>query len=216
MNSFNNVIFDLDGTLIDTQIDIKESFQKAVKNIKGLKIDFTTIEIGPPLEEMIRKSILTVSDEEVINIVTNFRAIYRKCGFQNTRCYKGIGSLLRKLKKKDKHIFVATNKPAILTRTIIDNLNIYYFDDIVTIDSIDDIVLSKTAMVSFLIEKHQLNKKLTFMVGDSWSDIYSARENAISSIGVGYGYGTKELKLKSNPDFYFDSVLQLTDFLNKY
>lgn len=213
--NFENIIFDFDGTLVDSQLDIKESFKAAIYKIRGITIDVSSLKIGPPLEEMIRNLFTNNSAEEVAEIVMTFRSIYHNCGFNHTICYNGIEKLLQILKQQSKHIYVATNKPGYLTKTIIDKLNIHYFDDICTIDSIECSILSKKEMISLLVEKNKLDRNLTLMVGDSPSDIKSASENAITSIGVGYGYETKKDIMNANPDFYFDTIPQLTDFFNK-
>jgi phosphoglycolate phosphatase len=215
VSNFENIIFDFDGTLVDTQSDIKESFIEATYEIKGVTINASYIRIGPPLEEMIRKLFTDISSEEVKKIVTSFRTRYANCGFNHTICYNGIEKLLKTLNQQGKHIYIATNKPGYLTKAIIDKLNIHYFDDIFAIDSIEGYLLSKKEMISLLVEKNKLERRLTLMVGDSASDIKSARENALTSVGVGYGYETKEQILMANPDFYIDSEVQLTVFLSK-
>jgi len=213
MNKFDNFIFDFDGTLVDTQIDIKESLKKAIYSAKGTTIDISSIRIGPPLEEMIRSLLTIVSDNEIKEIVNSFRAIYSDCGFINTFCYLDIEKLLFELKKKGKQVFVATNKPGYLTKKIINKLNIHYFDDIATIDSVEGSSLSKKEMISLLIEKHSLIRSFTLMIGDTASDINAAHNNGVFSVGVGYGYERKEDLIKSRPDLYFDSVYQLRELL---
>jgi phosphoglycolate phosphatase len=214
MNKATNLIFDFDGTLVDTQIDIKESLKKAIYSITDTLIDTISIRIGPPLEEMIRSLLITTNINEIKEIVTSFRTIYRGCGFLNTYCYSDIEKLITNLKQNGRKLYIATNKPAYLTNEIIRKLNIGYFDDIATIDSIEGSVISKKEMISLIIERNNLNRKSTFMIGDTRSDIMAATENYIASIGVGYGYEAKELLLEAKPDFYFDSVAQLADFLN--
>lgn len=214
MSNFENIIFDFDGTLVDTQIDIKESFKEAINKVKGEDINYSFFRIGPPLEEMIRNYFTGVSTEEVKEIITTFRFVYSNCGFNHTKCYSGIETLLKRLKKDHKKVYVATNKPGYLTKTIIEKLNIPYFDDIFTIDKIKGFSLSKRDMVTLLIKENKLNSKLSVMIGDSSSDIRSASQNGITSVGVGYGYESKEQILTEHPDFYFDTVLQLTNFLS--
>ena len=213
MYKFSNVIFDLDGTLIDTQKDIFKSFREASFRKFGLTVDNISFKIGPPLEDIVRSYFPDISSDDVKSFINTFRSIYLNCGFDNTFCYQGIEDLLTMLKRSKKKIFLATNKPGFLTKAIISKLNIDYFDDIVTIDSIDGLILSKKEMISLQIEKSKLEQRLTVMIGDSFSDIKSARENSIISIGVGYGYEVKEQIQKANPDYFFETVLQLSHFL---
>ena len=214
MNKIVNIIFDLDGTLIDSQIDIKDSFKNALYKLKGITINDALLKIGPPPEEMIRTILTNISEEEVVEIITTFRSIYRNSGFTNTICYSGIDKLLQIIKQQGKHIYLATNKPSYLTNAIIERLNINYFNDICTSDAIEGTILSKKQIIALLIEKNKIDPNVTLMVGDTSSDIKSACENGIISVGVGYGYETKEQIMKEKPDFYFETLPQLTDFFN--
>ncbi|MFZ4740813.1 MAG: HAD family hydrolase [Bacteroidales bacterium] len=213
MSNFENIIFDFDGTLVDSQADIKDSLITAIYNIKTVSIDSSSLKIGPPLEEMIKTILINVSQEETKKIVNSFRTIYSESGFNKTFCYGGIENLLKIFKKTNKRIYIATNKPEYLTKKIIKKLNIDFFDDICTVDIIEGVFLLKKEMISLLIQKNKLNRKTTLMIGDSASDVSSGIENGIATIGVGYGYESKEQIMKANPDFYFDTTLQLIDFL---
>ncbi|NVN95426.1 MAG: HAD-IA family hydrolase [Bacteroidetes bacterium] len=213
MSNFENIIFDFDGTLVDSQADIKDSLKAAIYKIKGVNIDSSSFKIGPPLEEMIKTILINISQDETNKIVNSFRAIYNESGFNKTFCYRGIENLLKTLKETNKRIYIATNKPENLTKKIIKKLNIDFFDDICTVDKIEGVFLLKKEMISLLIKKNKLNRKTTLMIGDSASDVRSGRENDITTIGVGYGYGIREEIIKAIPDFYFDTTQQLIDFL---
>lgn len=213
MTKIKNIIFDFDGTLVDTQDDIITSFNEAINKIKGTYIDSSTLRIGPPLEEMINSFFPTIAKDEVIEIVSTFRNTYSECGFNKTNCYNGIYDLLLLLKEKKLSIYIATNKPEYLTRKIINKLDLDFFESICTIDSIQGRTLSKKEMVSLLIEKNKFERSATIMIGDSASDINAAFENQILSIGVGYGYESEEKIMQSKPGYFFDSVNQLTNFI---
>ena len=213
MSNFENIIFDFDGTLVDSQADIKDSLKAAIYNIKGINIDNSSFKIGPPLEEMIKTILISVSQDEMNKIVNSFRTTYNESRFNKTFCYSGIENLLITLKKTNKRIYIATNKPENLTKKIIKKLNIDFFDDICTVDKIEGVYLLKKEMISLLIKKNKLNRKTTLMIGDSASDVRSGTENDITTIGVGYGYEIREEIVKANPDFYFDTTQQLIDFL---
>jgi phosphoglycolate phosphatase len=213
MNKFSNIIFDLDGTLVDSQKDIFLSFKEALNSKFGLIIDNISFKIGPPLEDIVSSYFKDISPEDLKSFISEFRLIYRNCGFNNTFCYEGIANLLTVLKRVQKKMFIATNKPGYLTTEIVSKLNIDYFDEIITIDSIDGLLLSKKEMISLLIENNKLDTRFTVMIGDSFTDISSAKYNSIYSIGVGYGYEAKDQIQKADPDYFFDTVLQLRHFL---
>lgn len=214
MKKFRNIIFDFDGTLVDTEIDIKESLQASLNEVKGININIETLIIGPPLEDMIKTIIPEISPNELNEIISKFRLIYRNCGFNKTLCYSGIKDLLKELKKNNKQIYIATNKPLSLTMLIVNLLKINLFNDIISIDSIEGQKLSKTQMISHIINNKNLIKSETVMVGDSVYDIIAAKQNSISSVGVGYGYENQEIIINTNPDYYVNSVYKLKNILN--
>jgi phosphoglycolate phosphatase len=213
MDKICNVIFDFDGTIIDSKIDIRESLKQAILEINGQCVENLSFRIGPPLESIINSIFPDISSDKVEKIVTTFRSIYSNCGFNNTFCYEGIENLLYSLKKNDFRLFIATNKPGYLTLSILKKLGLNIFDDICTVDTLSNTSISKKDMISLLIGTNSLLREKTFMVGDSTSDIRAAQVNSIASIGVGYGYEPGNILLEAKPDFYFDTVAQLTDFL---
>lgn len=212
MRSFENIVYDLDGTLIDSQEDIRNTFVKAFYLIYDMKISGELIKIGQPLEEMVRNLGISEYEEKVNDFIAEFRNLYKNSDFPRTVCYQGIKSLLNDQSSKGKKIFIATNKPEYLTRSIIKKLEIDLFYDICAIDS-GNMHLSKTQMIDHLIKKHNLRKENTIMIGDTDSDIIAAHKNSILSVGVGYGYGDKSRIISVNPDYFFDNVDQLSRFL---
>ena len=75
MINFENFIFDLDGTLIDSRKDINSSIKEAIYKTKGVNIDDYSLKIGPPLDVMIRNFFTNITNEEVKEIITNFRSV---------------------------------------------------------------------------------------------------------------------------------------------
>lgn len=213
MNKLQHIIFDFDGTIVDSQTDIKNTLSSSILKIKGVEIERSKIKIGPPLEEIVRMLIPVAAPQELEEIIRVFRSDYHNCGFNKTFCYEGMFELLNNLQKQNKQLYIATNKPGYLTIQIIEKLQIKLFDDICTIDSLSGQTLSKKEMIALLIERNQLDKALTVHIGDSYNDVTSAQENGILSIGVGYGYETMEKIMLANPHFYFDTVTQLSNYL---
>lgn len=215
MNKIKNIIFDFDGTLVDTQVDIMTSFKKAIYKIKGINIDTSSFTVGPPLEEMVQVFFPDISNEDLDQVVVLFRKIYSNCEFQQTFCYQGINELLKSLKSKSLSIYIATNKPYYLTKRIIEKLNVDLFDAIYTVDMIAGEKLSKKKMISLLIEDYHMEAGTVIMIGDSASDIDASYLNGIRSIGVGYGYDSKENILNAYPTYYCETVKELKEIILK-
>ena len=123
-----NIIFDFDGTLVDSSIDIIQCLVQAYSNLSiSMKITPTKSIIGPPLEKIIRQVSPDISDETTNLIIKEFRLLYEKSGFPNTITYCGVPELLENLKSEDIRLFIATNKPIRFVTHIINKLNINYF-----------------------------------------------------------------------------------------
>lgn len=187
LNKYKNIIFDLDGTLIESHVDIFKSLEQAfsLSNI-DTSLNNTLIRIGPPLPLIIKEIKPDLSNEEVETIVRNFREIYNNSNFPNTILYEGIKDLLITLKRQDKNLFIATNKTSGPTLNILKKLDILqYFTDIITLDKIN----SKRDMVEYIIDTYSANKAdECILIGDSMVDMLAAYLNNIDFIGCKYGY----------------------------
>lgn len=211
-----NVIFDLDGTLVDSAGDIIDCLKEAycAANI-NFPIPINKSCIGPPLPEIIKSIMPDISEEELNKIVKEFRNCYDKSAFKKTRIYEGVDILLHKLASMDIKMFIATSKPIVSTRRILLNSKIDYFCDIISPDMIQGVRLDKMKMVSYLIKKWKLKKARTLMVGDSASDIFAAHNNSIISVAVLNGYGDPSIIYDSGPDYAIYKIGSLYNLITK-
>jgi phosphoglycolate phosphatase len=210
----NSVIFDLDGTLIDSKDDIEDSLSKAFYDCCGVDLPIDKLKIGPPLEDMLRIISPELSILKISDVILSFRTYYINSSFSKTRYFDGIVPLLIKLQQKNCLIFVATNKPLRITKQIFHKLGTDFFGgNIVAIDSLKGKKLTKSEMLNELVIKFNLIKNNCIFIGDSPSDILAAKLVGLSSIAVGFGYFKKDELLQSSPDNYFETVCELSDYL---
>lgn len=211
-----NVIFDLDGTLIDSADDIIDCLKKAYSKIPEMdNAVINRTHIGPPLPEIIKKITPHINEMQFNIIVNEFKNCYDNGSYPKTRAYEGVYYLLNKLSSLDKKIFIVTNKRIIPTRRLMKNLKIEIMKDVITPDLLHGIIMDKTEMLSHLIEKWDLNKKNTLMVGDSASDVIAAHNNGIMSIVILNGYGDIKAVNESEPDYTIEKVEELYDLIYK-
>ena len=206
-----NIVFDLDGTLIDSFDDIADCLKRAYAMLgvtAGLFI--TRANMGPPLREMIKEITPRISDEDAANVVNNFRSLYDKSLFAKTKVYKGMHDLLKELKDAGRELFIMTNKPAVPTKKIIELLGMNYFRDVINSDSSGT---DKKTMLYDLIKKWGLEKSQTVLVGDGVSDIVAAKDNNVRSIGVLWGYSDKAGLAGAKPDFMAEDINALRNIL---
>jgi len=205
------VIFDLDGTLVDSAEDIMLCLREVcvLYDIASAEKINKTI-IGPPVADMIRHLNPGIKDNLLNMALTKFRKLYDNCEHKNTKTYYGVMSLLKKLNKSRKNLFIVTNKPIKSSRAIISKLKIdEYFLDIISPDSENNMQLSKAKMISFLINKWALDKTRSIMIGDSKSDIIAAHENNIMSVAVLGGYGDKQELISISPSYVINETRNL-------
>lgn len=203
-NHFDNFIFDLDGTLVDSSSEVLMCLEKAFNecNVKFDKAKLTSDIMGPSLAEIVKLVIPTLEDKLIIqNIVSRYRSLYDNDPNDRTQLYDGILDWLSYLKSNNKKIFIATNKPKIPTMRLVQKLNITFFNDIYTTDKYDCKKLTKRQMIEEIISKHSLVKEKTIMVGDILSDIEAAHEAGIQSIGVLWGYSSNKNLLAEKSEF---------------
>jgi phosphoglycolate phosphatase len=213
---YKYIIFDLDGTLVDTAPDIinclKQSFEEVLQ-LTNINIDRNII--GPPVSDMI-KQLKPELDSKKVEVLTNaFRVCYDDSIFPETFLYKGVAELLKKLKKKGCGIYLATNKPISPTKKILSKLKINFFNKVVTADMLGKNKLTKSEMINFLINNCRLDANKSLMIGDTRGDIDAARENDISSAAVVYGYGDRVEIALAKPKFIFEDLGELFTILNK-
>ena len=209
-----NFLFDLDGTIIDPKEGITESLQFALRELGFKKIpeaDDLVWCIGPPLQESFSILLNTKDRVQIDEGVRLYRVNYNKKGIYQLKLYKGVVDAIRELKKQGKNIFIATSKPKIMADKIVSYLKI---DDLFTGvygPELDGTRSKKGILISYLIEKENLDKNETIMVGDRKHDIIGANENDIKSCGVTYGYGSKEELIENGADY----IIYLPDDLKR-
>ncbi|MFA7675486.1 MAG: HAD-IA family hydrolase [Endomicrobiia bacterium] len=208
-DNFDNFIFDLDGTLIDSSAEVLRCLEKSFNecNVKFDKSKLTSNIMGPSLAEIVKIVIPTLNDNDVIqNIVLKYRSLYDNDSDDKTQLYDGVFEWLLHLKSNNKKIFIATNKPKIPTIRLIKNLNIDFFNDIYTVDKYDTRKLTKQQMIEEIIEKYSLIKNKTVMVGDIITDIDAANKAGIKSLAVLWGYAKDKNVIKEKSDFYLGKI----------
>ena len=210
----NTVIFDLDGTLIDSRSDIMDSLSKAFYDCCGTDLPIKELKIGSPLEDMLQSVSSELSMLKISEIILSFRAFYKNSGFSQTKYFDGIVPLLSALQQRSCRMFIATNKPLLITKKILHTFGYDFVgDNIMAIDSLIGKKLTKSEMLNELVIKYKLIKNNCIFIGDSPSDIDAAKLVGLSSVAVGYGYYEKKELMRSFPDFYSETVDELSSLL---
>lgn len=188
-----NVIFDLDGTLINSAPSILKCLDIALceKNITPI-IPLSFEIIGPPLNETLR-SLTGLKDEFLLSsLVELFKEKYDSFGYSQSIVYEGVSQMLVEMKDAGVMLYLATNKRIIPTNKILEFFNWKtFFKGIYAIDSGPIKFSSKSEMVSSLIWRENLSLQNTTYIGDIFADYAAAKKNRINFIFAEWGYEKK-------------------------
>lgn len=197
-----NIIFDMDGTLVDSVPGIRDSLVYALGQ-QGHRLaeetDITAL-IGPPMDQIVATLLAPFGDDRVAQTVALYREHYGRIGLYQGMIYPGVMEALQALRHAGHHLFVATSKRQLFAERILDRVGIStLFNDIIGTPpdgSMDD----KRLLVSHLLLKHRLSPSSAVMIGDRKEDIISAQYNHLLSIGVRWGYGSQQELTASGAD----------------
>lgn len=196
-----HIIFDLDGTLIDSAPSILESFKQAfsLQNIRP-SVPITADVIGPPLMPTLAK-LAGREDTSLLNqLAVNFKAHYDESGYKKATVYQGIQKLLEVLQEADVYLYIATNKRDLPTQKIMQHLNWSpFFKGVFALDSYSPPLTAKPLMVERMMTDYAIAPADTIYVGDRYEDGLAADHNQIDFAMVTWGYADQSVTtLKPN------------------
>lgn len=190
---YQTILFDLDGTLTDSGQGILNSVAYALEKMGIEEPDAANLNrfIGPPLYESFSK-FYQLSPEDTQVAVDAFRVYFKEKGMFENQLYPGIVPLLEELKAAGKTLVIATSKPEIFAKQILEHFGIAHYFDVIAGASLDSSRISKADVIAYAINQLETFPKTAVMIGDREHDIEGARVNQLPSIGVLYGYGNKQ------------------------
>ena len=189
---FKTILFDLDGTLVDSSEGILNAAKEALSRLGMDPPPDDEIKscIGPPLGETL-ESIMGWSETQKMEFYDIFRPVYKDKYVFQCELYPGIEQLLKELKEKGMLVGIATNKRKDSSESLLQYLEIdYLFDTVIAQDQ--QIIRNKSDMILDALKSLQLRKEDVVMIGDSIGDLNAARDAGVRFIGVHYGFGFKE------------------------
>jgi phosphoglycolate phosphatase len=186
-----NIIFDLDGTLVDSLPGIEYASRCAVDSVCPNKGSFELRPfIGPPICDIFCRIFPDIEGNELETLVREFRKVYDNAGWQKSLLFDGVKDTLIKLENLNIRNYLVTSKPKLPTEKILDLLKIRnHFADVVCPDSIIPSLPSKSDAMIYLIAKHGLDHEKILSVGDTNEDKVAAITCGIRFAAAPYGYG---------------------------
>lgn len=206
--------FDLDGTLTESGEGILNSAKYAL-GVMGLPIPpEKTLRkfIGPPLKDVFLGQ-YGMSEKTADEAVVAYRKYFAERGIFENRLYNGIKELLEKMSRTDKKILLCTSKPEKYSLLILERFGIKEYFYFIAGAVMDGVRSKKPEIIAHIFNTLSLPKEECVMIGDTEYDIFGAKEFSITSVGVSYGYGTRNSLESAGADFIADSVEELSKLI---
>ncbi|MEG0457160.1 MAG: HAD hydrolase-like protein [Oscillospiraceae bacterium] len=185
------ILFDLDGTLIDTSPGIKESLSKMKEELSIDALDVNDINkfIGPPLAYSFGKY-LKLKDKKLDQAISVFRKYYTNGGQEKALVYSGMKEILEQLLKNEYILGVATLKLEEKAYQVLEHFNIKkYFNVICGAEPMLKEATKKDIILAALNKMGNIEKEKAILIGDSIYDAMGAKEAQINFMPVSYGFG---------------------------
>lgn len=229
----NLILFDLDGTLIDSGEGIFNGLRYMLEQmgLPSRSNEELTSFIGPPLRDMICSTI-GLSQAETTTALEYYRRYYTRTGLYEGMPYAGLNEVLSALQSSGKILSVATSKPWVYAHRVLEHFELRKYFDTVFGCYLDGRLDSKAAVIQQALMHYRGEQRLNsgrlrpgaiqqslgqncipVMIGDRHYDVQGAAKNGIQSIGVAYGYGTSQELLDSGAIAVVHQTRQLTHLL---
>lgn len=205
------LIFDLDGTLIDSKLDLAHAVNATRLHLGRPPLDTELIAtyVGNGAPVLLRRALgPEASEEEVAGALQYFLAYYGEHALENTRPYPGIREAIETLAGEGLLMAVLTNKPTAISKRILDGLDLSrHFARIYGGNSFEHKKPDPTG-VRKLLSELEVNSESAMLVGDSSVDVRTARNAGIRMCGVSYGFQPDSFQ-EHPPDIIVDRPEEL-------
>lgn len=213
MKKIDLILFDLDGTLVDSSQDIANAVNYSL-NEMGLRqksVEEVTSYIGSGVEELIRRTLGQENRQLFDDTLAIFIKYYKNHFVDSSVLYPNVKETLEHFKNKKKSI--VTNRHRESAELTLKTFGINeYFNGIVGGDDLGCIKPSSCPLNS-MINRLSADKNNTIIVGDMDVDVLAGKNAGVFTCAVTYGIGKREDIVKAGPDFIIEDILQLKDII---
>jgi len=192
------LIFDLDGTLIDSAQSIKSSISVSFERAGAVpNRPLDKIKIGPPLRDIMSSLVDKETRHLLPNLIQSFITHYDEVGYRSVRAYDGVSEMLERLRDERWLLYIGTNKRIEPTRKIVKLFGWgKLFNGVYSLDSFLPKLSNKSDLLRSLVDRLDLERDNTLYVGDRREDAEAALNNGITSILVDWGYDEPSTEVK--------------------
>jgi phosphoglycolate phosphatase len=209
------VIFDLDGTLADSKLDLVHSVNAARKlmDLAPISEELVSTYVGDGAPALMRRALgQKASEEDVARALQYFLTYYRLHMLDHTRLYPGVKEALDRLRDAGTPMAVLTNKPVRFSQALVEGLGLgKHFFQIYGGNSFEQKKPDPVGIERLMAESGAARER-TIMVGDSGVDVRTARNAGVTSCGVSYGLQPETFE-QYPPDLLVDNMLELAEYV---
>ncbi len=209
------LLFDLDGTLTNPQEGITKCVQHA---LHAFNIDETDLEklipfIGPPLIQSFM-DFYNFSEEQAKKAVAVYRERFGTVGLFENFPYPGIADMLAELKAQGRVLAVASSKPTVYVRRILEKFELAQYFDVIEGSNLDGTRVDKKEVIAEVLAQlgHPPADDL-LMIGDRKFDVIGAHEMGFGCVGVRFGFAAPDELEESGAVYIADTVHDLHRYL---
>ena len=226
--AFQNILFDLDGTLTESGPGITRSVQYALHQMGIEEPDLQKLEpfVGPPLNLSFRER-YGMNEEETGRAIHYFRESYDTKGIYENNVYPGVRELLQMLHEQGSRLAIASSKPEPMVHRVLEHFGIVGYFDVIVGSHVEEeldnkmgadnkLLMVKKALQGLGLSVEPGHRKYYAMVGDRSFDMNGAKANHVTAVGVSYGYGSRRELEEAGADFIADTVEELGRILTAY
>lgn len=209
------ILFDLDGTLIDSSEGITKSTQYALAHYGIIENDLSKFYkfIGPPLVASFKKY-YDFSEEQAVEAVAVYRERYNKIGLFECSLYPGVRECIEKLKAQGYLIGMASSKPEVSCRRILEHFGILeLFDDVVGATFDGRIDTKEEVLNEVMCRWSDVPKDEMCLIGDTMFDVESANQVGIRTVAVTFGFGNVQEMVEAGAVAVCDDMEKLPDIV---
>ena len=210
-----NLIFDLDGTLLNTLADLRDSTNFALKkfNFPERTTDEVRNFVGNGLRMLVKRAVPQGTNDKTVDaVLSEMKAHYREHYHDGTVPYDGIFPFLHKMKRCGLRMAIVSNK----ANPMVQLLRTLYFDDLipVAVGELDGVPRKPAPdMVRIAMQRLGCTEENTVYIGDSEVDIETAKNTGLPCLSVGWGFRTEESLRSAGAETIYCSPAELQEAL---